>query len=446
MDREPRPQRLAPTREQIELELARIEQSPPFRSSPRHRTLLRHLVDRALDGDVAALKESVIAVEVFGRPADRFDPKTDTIVRVEARRLRARLAEYYRSAGREAGVRVELPVGGYVPRVVEREAAPRPRATRRARDLTERGEHYLRQPLSQSALEAANERFDAALRESPDWVAAHVGRGRAWLNLATGWYVEPAAAARHAGDALRRALELDPAQAVAQSLLAAIQSQFERDWPAARRGFKHAIELAPQDAFVHSAYGCHLRMHQHHAEAEAELQLARQLDPHYLNTRNHMINLRLLQRRYDDAGAELDALRDLAGETLETIGLAGAIAMYRGDAETAVACYERAVAALPDYAGCAIALATAHALAGRTARADELMADVARRFDPRRISPYVLAIFETRRGRADAACDQLERTIELRDPLAVQIAAEPSFDALRTDPRWPALVQRSTRP
>ena len=114
------------------------------------------------------------------------------------------------------------------------EAAP-DEATRRALDLIERGEHFLRQPLSKRTLETALARFDEAIRVAPEMAAAYVGLGRAWLNLATGWHHEPAIAAEHAAEALRRALELDPGNAVAHALLGAIQNQFERDWGAAER-------------------------------------------------------------------------------------------------------------------------------------------------------------------------------------------------------------------
>ena len=68
--------------------LARIVSSAPFRRSPRHQQLLRHLVTSALAGNAGALKEALVAHEVFGRPIAAFDPARDTIVRVEARRLR----------------------------------------------------------------------------------------------------------------------------------------------------------------------------------------------------------------------------------------------------------------------------------------------------------------------------------------------------------------------
>ncbi len=435
-------------REQIALALSRIEQSAAFRSSARHRALLRHLVQRALDGDLAALKESVIAVEVFGRAADRFDPRSDTIVRVEARRLRSRLADYYRADGQASSVRISLPVGSYVPRIVHR-APPPPaaaRATRRARDLCERGEHFLRQPLAAPTLRAALQRFDEAAALSPDFAPAHVGRGRAWLNLATGWYEPPAEAAQTAGAALDRALALQPGQPVALALRAAIHSQFQRDWPAARQRFTQATQIAPGEAFVHSAFGCHLRMQGEFAEAEAELALARQLDPLYLNTRSHMINLRIAQRRFDDAEAELEALCDVSGHSISALGLRGTLALYRGQPALAVAHYEAACQALPEVPACGLALASALAADGQTERADALCAGLAPSVEAGLISPYLLAIFERWRGRPDAAFGWLERCLALRDPLAVQIPDEPSFDGLHADARWATLARRARRP
>lgn len=441
MDRDDAPTSVPP--EQVESALARIERSAAFRKSPRHRALLRHLVARALAEDHASLKETVIAVEVFGRPAASFDPKLDTIVRVEARRLRSRLSTYYRSDGRDTPIRIELPVGSYVPLIAGR--APTQHAadaTRRARDLVERGEHFLRQALSRETLEQARQRFDQALRESPEHASASVGLGRAWLNLATGWHVEPAIASEHAAEALRRALELDPDHAVAHALLGAIQHQFERDWPRAQRSFKRALALAPQSAFVHSAYGCHLYLHGALAQAEQELKLARELDPQYINTRNHMVNLRISQGRLDDAEAEVHAMQDIAPETISSIGMRAAIKMFRLDAPAAVALYARLCEVRPDYPGAFVAFAAALAMAGRHEEADAQLAQTLQRFADRPISPLLLAIFATRRGRVDEAFTLLDRALIEGDPSALQMPLDPSFDDLHGDPRWNALLAR----
>ena len=75
--------------------------------------MLRYLVERTLEGKTDELKEYSLGVDVFGRGA-AFDPRADTIVRVQARRLRSRLEEYYNLEGRMDPVLIELPKGHYV--------------------------------------------------------------------------------------------------------------------------------------------------------------------------------------------------------------------------------------------------------------------------------------------------------------------------------------------
>ena len=74
-------------------QLARIVNSPRFISSPRLCRFLTHIVNRAIHGDLDNLKEFSIAVEVFDRNSE-YDPSIDATVRVEARRLRAKLKGY----------------------------------------------------------------------------------------------------------------------------------------------------------------------------------------------------------------------------------------------------------------------------------------------------------------------------------------------------------------
>lgn len=429
--------------EHIELTLAAVEASAAFRASPRHRALLRFMVEHMIAGDLAALKETMIAVAVFGRPVARFDPKQDSIVRVEARRLRGRLDTYYAAEGREATLRIELPVGSYVPSLRARpQEEPADAAMQRALGLVERGEHFLRQALSKPTLETALARFDEALRVAPSLAAAYVGAGRAWFNLATGWHHEPKVAAEHAAEALRRGLVLEPGNAVAHALLGAIQNQFERDWPAARRSFERAVSLAPQQAFVHSAYGAHLYMRGELDAADRELTLARRLDPQYVNSRAHIINLRVVQGRIDEAAMEIEAMRDIAPDSLAANGLAGMLAMARGDAAAAVAFYADLCIAAPDNAGCVASLAAAQAASGQRALAEATLADMHARFADRIVSPYVLAIVATQCGRHADAFALLERADAERDPSALEMVADLSFRALHGDPRWPPLAAR----
>jgi TolB-like protein len=111
----------------IRQELERVLASSGFARNERLSRFLRFLVERHLDGKDEEIKESLIAVEVFGRKPD-YDPKQDSIVRTEAGRLRARLTEYYAAEGRQDLGIIDVPKGGYVPHF--REAAARePRTT-----------------------------------------------------------------------------------------------------------------------------------------------------------------------------------------------------------------------------------------------------------------------------------------------------------------------------
>ena len=101
--------------------------SAAFGKAERPSRFLRHLVETSLGGEGHLLKESVLGAEVFGRRAS-WDPRLDPVVRQEAARLRKRLAHYYETGGAESEVRIELPVGSYVPvfrrKPVEIDTAP----------------------------------------------------------------------------------------------------------------------------------------------------------------------------------------------------------------------------------------------------------------------------------------------------------------------------------
>lgn len=120
----------------VEEQLARVLASKTFQQVDRLKRFARFIVEETIAGRGAELKEYVIGVQVFGRP-ESFDPRTDPIVRVQARRLRARLERYYRDEGIDDEVVVDLPKGGYAPTFRSREATATPR-TSIAATLTER--------------------------------------------------------------------------------------------------------------------------------------------------------------------------------------------------------------------------------------------------------------------------------------------------------------------
>jgi len=99
-------------KEQYLAQIERLVNSPVLHGSESLCKLLRYLAEHELDHPGAHPKEYQIATEVFGRRAD-FDPQSDSTIRVQAGRLRLKLAEYYSSAGAEDPIVVELPKGSY---------------------------------------------------------------------------------------------------------------------------------------------------------------------------------------------------------------------------------------------------------------------------------------------------------------------------------------------
>lgn len=97
----------------IRAELDRVLASKGFASAGRLSRLLRYIVDKTLADEADQLKEYAVGIEVFDRD-DKYDPRLDSIVRVEAGRLRSRLDEYYNGEGATAAWRIALPRGGYV--------------------------------------------------------------------------------------------------------------------------------------------------------------------------------------------------------------------------------------------------------------------------------------------------------------------------------------------
>ena len=88
--------------------------SATFAHAGRLARFLRFAAREVLAGHGDRLKEYVVAVEVFDCPAS-FNPATDSVVRVEARRLRAKLGAFYTDEGRDERVVIELPKGTYAP-------------------------------------------------------------------------------------------------------------------------------------------------------------------------------------------------------------------------------------------------------------------------------------------------------------------------------------------
>jgi TolB-like protein/Tfp pilus assembly protein PilF len=111
----------------IRSQLDKILSSPSFVNSPQLCRFLRFVVEQEITGRGDQVKEYVVGIEVLGKD-EAFDPRIDTGVRTEARRLRRKLTEYYQTAGLTGTIEIDLPKGSYRPVFRMRTAAAPPPA------------------------------------------------------------------------------------------------------------------------------------------------------------------------------------------------------------------------------------------------------------------------------------------------------------------------------
>ena len=149
-----------PTRDEVRAHLEKILNSPPFRTAELNRTLLTFLTAHMLDRSAQRLKESEIAISVFHRDASSFDPQSDSIVRVQMTRLRAKLQEYYTKYGEQDQFRFEIPKGSHQMLAALRPVTPEPEIAAPPAAETPQARHA----AAATAKHAAQEKFKAGMK------------------------------------------------------------------------------------------------------------------------------------------------------------------------------------------------------------------------------------------------------------------------------------------
>ena len=96
----------------MKAEVDRILQSETLRHAEALRRLLAYLAEKSASGEADHLKEYTVGVDAFGKPAE-YDPRHDSIVRLQAGRLRQKIAEYYRTEGKDDPIIIDLPKGHF---------------------------------------------------------------------------------------------------------------------------------------------------------------------------------------------------------------------------------------------------------------------------------------------------------------------------------------------
>ncbi|MCX6620993.1 MAG: hypothetical protein NTY38_07910 [Acidobacteria bacterium] len=468
-------------------QLRRILDSHSFAESGRLRSLLSFLVEQRMLGHTDRIRESVIAVEVFARNAE-FDPRIDSIVRVQVRNLRRKLEEYSSSEGQDDPVLISLPKGSYVPEFQIREARPVPVPAARKRVrlsvvtglaaalcIAAAGAWWLG---LRAAAPAPEESGPSGARHTPEPETQELylkgvylrgrqdpesrARGIAILELAAARdpHYAPALAAfaaacanesfhsaphrlqwaEKAKDAARRAIAVDNGSVKAYYALAWVTCFHDRDWVAAEGGFRKALSLNPQHAASHNLYALGLTTRGRFEEAIAEARRAREIDPAAYTVSTDLGLIYYLARRFVDGEKFVRSVLAMDSGFTQARMLAGIC--LAGQERWSEALAE--IQPLSGLDGAEVWGRLGYVLARSGDKAGALKCAARISTDENGGGDFAssLALIHAGLGDRDKAFEWLEKAADRRETAVVFAGVEPMLESLRAGPRFETLRQR----
>ena len=290
-------------------ELDAICASTSFRHSPQLQRLLRHIVAKSRGGESTSLREISLGIDVFRRPSDSFDPKSDPIVRVEARRLRQRLAHYYALDGERAPFEFVIPLGSYVPVIRTRShSIDGPLAfSADARALDERAWYVMRFRTIEGYRKAL-ELFTRAANEFPNNAAAF--RGIGWVRICIAGFDGVPPEAGEQAEPMRAAIDaaraLEPDHPHVGALAGAYAARYEYALDAAEQFYAESLSRMPQTPSMLGAAGRLYTITGRFADAQKMFDAAYALDPFGFWHRHNLASLAYYRRDYDVALRAID--------------------------------------------------------------------------------------------------------------------------------------------
>jgi len=379
--------------------------------------------------------------------------RSDDQVRITAQLIQVPADKHLWAQSYQGNVRDTLTVQNQVARAIAEEirieVTPREQATLKSAKIInpEAYEAYLKGRYSWNrrtadGLKNAVDYFNQAIAKDPNYAAAYSGLADTYALLGDWQYsVMPAKEAMpRALSAARKAVELDDNLGEAHASLAFCLEGFDWDFAAADREFQRAVELSPGYATAHHWYAWHLSLMGRNKEAIAEMNKAAILDPV-----SPVVNADL---------AELLLIAHLPDESIQqsrkTIAMNPGFALAHNQLAQAYIekqMFGEAIAELQEAIRLAggspifvANLARAYAGSNHKAEAVGLLNSVKKRSDPG--SPHMaeIAMIYTALGEKDQAISWLERGYEAR--FNPGVLERPSFDPLRSDPRFQDLVHR----
>jgi serine/threonine-protein kinase len=290
--------------------------------------------------------------------------------------------------------------------------------------------------------------FQQAIERDPGFALAYSGLADAYDLLAApdaAGTMLPNEAMSKARAASLKALEIDDTLAEAHVSLAHIK-YYDRDWAAAEREYKRAIELNPHYPTAHQWYAVFLMSAARFDEALAQARRAQELDPLSLPI-NMILGWVLLNARQDDQSVEqLRKTLEMDPNFILAHHRLGLAYEQKGEYDKAIAEFKQVVSLSAGKPLGVTAMGHAYALAGNRAEAQKLLAEMQEVSKQRYVSSASIALIYAALGDKDQAFAWLEKANNERDAILARLRVDSRFDSLRSDPRFADLARRVALP
>jgi TolB-like protein/DNA-binding winged helix-turn-helix (wHTH) protein/Tfp pilus assembly protein PilF len=295
-----------------------------------------------------------------------------------------------------------------------------------------------------ASLNQAKTYFEDAIRKDPNFSPAYSGLAETYICLVRFGKGEITAERgyRYAGNAIQKALELDPNNGEAYDALGELKWQADLDWKAAEQSFDKAIALAPSFSCAHEDRAIFMALMGRRDEALTELQISKQIDPGPVSTgAESAVYLQLRDWEHLRQSSRVRLASDPNSSDVHAdLGTA-----YEGTGKLpeAIAEYQKAVELSNGDPRAVASLAHAYAVIGSRAEAENILHNIEEESKSGKASPYLAATIYAGLGQKDKAMELIEKAYREKS-LDVAWILKPDLrtDNLRSDPRFQSLLTR----
>lgn len=295
---------------------------------------------------------------------------------------------------------------------------------------------------TEADLRRSIEYFKKVIDQEPKYALAYAGLADSQIMLANWGFAPPAGAYLEAKAAALKALELDDQLAEAETSLAYATLLYDWDWQGAESRFRRAIALNPNYASAHHFYSILLMASGRQAEAAAEIERARQLDPLSLIVNDVVGWIAFEGRQYEAAIQQFTRTLEIDPNYVPVLLDLGTVYLRRGEYPKAIALFERARLLSGENGVVLSGLAQAYALSGKRAQALQILHRTQSASKPIFVSSWDMAFIYAALSEKQKAIASLAKAADDHVGWVVRLRIEPAFDNLRSEPQFEELVRR----